>query len=276
MLESRFIYTGNACGAGARIIRIDPDPAKPAEAPNTDYVVPIQGASCLPVTGGLSESQTSPFVYRVERPYPLTIMSVGSASTRAISGFPEARPFKTEVEVTVSGVSFIERVSIRRVAARMVSIHAEEDKTPRITPECVSIEGLSIDGYPITVNFDAAPFREHSTREQLATSYAKNAKFREQYFRQVGAKSSREKIPESKGLYVCSVVRSIDLGKNPPRGVTADRNRIRWEGVGTIILGELIVSDYYRRLTMVRVLFGSPIEGLAFSGDVQSNSVTMP
>ena len=49
MIESRFVYRGTAVGLGGRIVRIDPKS-------DLDILIPVQGASALPVIGGRSES----------------------------------------------------------------------------------------------------------------------------------------------------------------------------------------------------------------------------
>ena len=88
---------------------------------------------------------------------------------------------------------------------------------------------------------------------------------------------TRQRIPkdvlERGPVNVCTIVSDIDLGPNKPEEIQRTGiNRITWKGVGDIFLGELLVSDHYRQLTMLRVEFGSPVGGYAVAGEVQSNS----
>lgn len=275
-LEQRFVYTGTAAGIGARIIRIDPPPGLGNDGePNVDYVTPVQAATCLPVTGGVSESSTGPFTHRVDKPRPLSIVSVGRSYSRAASGSPKQIPYRSEVESGASDVVLIERIRIGNLRGRLVTIHGPLDDFPSITPDVLELDGLVIDGCPVRVTFDASPFTQSPTKQGLRKAYKQLSKA---YGRQFCDHIEGQDLPETKkGLTVATVVRDIEFGSTPPNGV--DRigpNRFHWPGIGVIILGELIISDCYRRLTMFRANLGSEIEGSATAGDIQSNGGTIP
>jgi hypothetical protein len=279
----RFAYHATAIGVGARFTRIDRTEQESRQpVPNVDHVVPVQGASVLPTVGGLSESTAGPFEYRVSQPRELTLVRVGKVHTRTSSQYPHTLPHEVRAEVQVSEVAFLDRIQARYIAARLTTRHDGRAPQPSIAPGNFAIEGLSLDGYPILVKFDVTPFSEFPTREGLRKNFKKLAPYGHQLAlpeKAVENWGREKKCDLRKNTFdrgpvnVCTIVTDIDLGRNPPREIQRTGvNRITWKGVGDIYLGELLVSDHFRQLTMMRVDFGSPVGGFAVAGEVQSNS----
>jgi hypothetical protein len=71
-------------------------------------------------------------------------------------------------------------------------------------------------------------------------------------------------------------VKNITIQGKVPSDVVVDGYTVKWPNVGRVILGEVLITDYYRRLTMLRVQLGSPVEGQSSSSDLVVNGVTMP
>jgi hypothetical protein len=267
-----------------RITRIDREAeGSSLPVPNVDYAVPVQGASVLPTIGGVSESTAGPFTYRVSKPREVTLLSVEKVHTRVSSQYPHTMPHEVHTESRVSGVSLLDRIVVGHLSAQLTTRHDERTPFPNITPGCFALEGLLLDGYPIQVKFDATPFCEFPTREGLRKGYRK---LMERYGAQLAVPEARvpkwsrnscrrppKDVFDRGPVNLCTIVSDIDLGPNPPDGIERTGiNRITWKGVGDIFLGELLVSDHYRQLTMLRVEFGSPMGGWAAAGEVQSNS----
>ena len=71
----RYIFSGHAIGASAQFDRLD-------ETHNLNHVVPTQGATALPPTGGLSKSHVGNFSFDVDQPRPRTLLRVGPVHLR--------------------------------------------------------------------------------------------------------------------------------------------------------------------------------------------------
>ena len=270
MIESRFVYRGTAVGLGGRIVRIDPKS-------DLDILIPVQGASALPVIGGRSESKIRSCSLSIRRPVGMTLASARSVETLAESVVErKGKPFETWVHVDVRSVRLLDQISIARVQLNLKSIHGQGDRFPRISTEGSEITGLKLGRQPITVTLDLKTFKTADTKESLAATYAKNASFRKRKAKKFNTPPDSETIQEySGGFYICSIVESIS-GKLPD-GAFIDENgyTIVWPGVGKVVLGEMLISENSRRLTMVRVHFGSPREGdtVVGEGDVNGSSV---
>lgn len=277
----RFAYHATALGVGARFTRIDPPGAR-QQVRNVDHAIPAQGASVLPTCGGLSENVAGPYEYRVSQPRDLVLMRVGKVHTRTWSGYPHSLPHEVRTEVRVEDVAFLDRIRARYIAARLTTTSDGRAEHPAVVPGCFALDGLSLDGFPIQVKFDATPFCDFPTRQGLRNNFKKIG---EVYGPQLALPEQpvqNWRLPKAwapKNVFntgpvnVCTIVSDIDLGQANPREIyRTGINRIKWEGVAEIFLGELLVSDHYRQLTMLRIEFGSPVEGFAVAGEVQSNS----
>ena len=271
MFENRFIYTGSAAGTNARFTRIDPDR-------NLNHVIPVQAASHLPVTGGFSESRTSNFSFSVEKPRPMKLFSVASSFTRAVSDVPtDGKTHTTEATAVVECLTILDWLHVELVRASLKSVHGPKDSYATITPFDTDIKGLRLGDTLVTVEFDLTPFQQHGTKTSLAELYKKDADFRKTNFKRFNAKDAEDdKLPESKGVCIGSLVKNITIQGKVPSDVVVDGYTIKWPNVGRVILGEVLITDYYRRLTMLRVQLGSPVEGQSSSSDLVVNGVTMP
>jgi hypothetical protein len=82
--------------------------------------------------------------------------------------------------------------------------------------------------------------------------------------------------PAGKGWVVSSIIRSIEALDPLPSGADIDEHVITWPDFGKVILGEMLISDFNRRLTMVRLELGSPVEGSVAAADIQSGGQGLP
>jgi hypothetical protein len=213
----------------------------------------------------------------IRRPFVMTLASARSVETLAESVVErQGKPFETRVRADVRSVRLLDQISIARVQLNLRSTHVQGDRFPRISTEDSEITGLKLGRYPITVTLDLKTFKTADTKEALGEAYAKNAAFRKRKAKKFNTPEDSQSIQEyTGGYYVCSIVESI-TGKLP-EGAYIDENgyTIVWPGVGRVVLGEMLISENSRRLTMVRVHFGSPREGdtVVGEGDVNGSSV---
>ena len=255
---ARFVYRGNAVGAAGRIVRGDP-------RSGLDLVVPVQAASSLPVTGGRSECIVDrPYCFRIGSPKPLELFSLRSARTLAESGPGD---WTTTVHSEVHGLQILDgRITVEDVVARLTSECGRSELVARVFPtgHC-AIQGLMLDHRPVEVTLDIAPFVSAPTHAALLARARQDPEFCRGILCRPGTLAPG-------GIAACHIVSNVTFPEGAPEGVEyCPPNRIRWHGVGTIYLGELLVSDLFRRLTMLRVALGSPVEGDVSGGEVEDN-----
>src|SRR5262249_14770256 len=136
----RYVFTGNCSGLGFRIRR------------PVNVALPVQAASSLPVTGGISEAKEGPG--SLAKPGSTTpYVSFQSASTRAEGDYVDLKqavamtrgeapfggaPTFTDVSAEVTGLVVLGRVEIDRAVMKMQGQSAEYPTEPSI--RCDGVE----------------------------------------------------------------------------------------------------------------------------------------
>lgn len=258
-MEKRFIFRGNAVGAAGHIHKPE------------DLIIWVQGASSLPVIGGYSQST-------VERVKFSDVLSVEHVRTQATGDFSEtAKAYMTLANSVVKGLNVNSRLTGDSLEATLTSSHPEDGSEPSIVPTGTAIVNLRLDGYPVNVTIDTDLFTKYATKESLSRAYASDDAFYKRYGHRF-LKSEKDKkappgkrqIPEAGGYIVTSIVSNIQT-KHPKAAVSG--NVITLNGFGRIFLGELLITDVSRRLTLVRLKLGSPIAGDVVCSEVESNGI---
>jgi hypothetical protein len=269
MIEKRYIFKANAIAAAARVHRIDPEK-------DLDHTVPSLAVSSLPVIGGESKAKVEHFCFEVKHPRPLGILSVHHAETHT-DGKPDGRGgHRSTSRCRVNGLSVLSKVHVESLEAQLESEHTADAKHPLIRPRGNRIDGLKLDDYELKVTLDEGLFSECASKDQLAKRFASDSSLREKFAWRFNAEPKATSIPEFKNYYICSLVRDIQWVGKPHPDVTIEGYKLRWPGFGRIYLGEILVGEGSRRLTMIRVEMGSPIEGSASSGSVDQSGSSMP
>jgi len=271
MIEKRFIYRGNAVGIGGRIVRIDPKS-------DLDIPIPVQGASSLPVVGGVSMFKPAKCVIPLMKRSKQNLVSAQSVTTSAQSDVERrGKPFVTRVSAEIKMVRVLDSISIKRVLLNLTSTHNDGDEYPRISLGDSEITGLKLGKFPVEVKIDRRTFETFDTKQRLAGNFAENTAFRTRNAKRFNTPPEERQVREYGGGYiVTSIVESIS-GKLPEGAyMDEDGYTIVWPGVGKIVLGEMLVTHNSRRLTMVRVQLGSPIEGFAAVGEGDVNGGSVP
>jgi hypothetical protein len=267
-IEERYVFRGNAVGVSGRIVWPE------------DYVIWVQGASSLPVTGGYARSQ-------VGRSEFAQYLSFEAAATQASGDYSEPeKAYKTLVSASAKGVTVARSLTIDVVEATLTSITAKKDAQPSIVPTGTRIEGVRLDGYAVSVKLDIDLFTKLSTKDKLSEAYSSDddffVRYGHRFFGEPGtaprkrgllrAKGGR-KIPEARGYILCSLAEEIRC--EHPR-VKIEGHTIALPGYGKIHLGELLITEASRRLTMVRVKLGSPQRGDMAVAEIESNGQGLP
>jgi hypothetical protein len=259
-IDSRFLYHAHGVGFGGQIKR-----------PFCD-VIEAQGATALPIVGGYASSHVDAYRFR-------DIVSVRSLRIHAVGTEGPRGSFNTSVSVRIEGLNILDVITADSLTARLSSLHEPNKPQPRITAVGSDFGDLRIGGHPIKVVVDSELFLKERTHADFKDCVQKSdpAEISRQFLWGRGADQRKafgsivpqgpEGWPESKGLVLCSLVKSVDA---KGAGCESQGYAIHVPMVGTLYLGEVIVSEYARRLTMLRLEMGSPVEGRleACSGEV--------
>ncbi len=268
MIDRRFVYRGSAVGLGARITRI-------LKEDGLQHVIPVQAASTLPQTGGVSESSSPRYDHPVKAPAGMPLVHVGAARTRA-AGNPRGDHFVTEVSASVEDVDFYGQLKIGSASASLVSIHDGHNSAPLIYPDKIVIEGLNLGGYGVSVRFDLSPFTENRTKRALQAAYSNDARLRESCAARFNTSPASSTLQEYGGYYVTSLATEFVWDREKHPKVEPDGYSLVWDGFGRIIFGEMLISDHEYRLTLIRLRMGSDVGGDGSICSIDTNGHTMP
>jgi hypothetical protein len=280
-LKRRFLFHGDAVAIGGRIVR-----------PNNIVLDPLC-ASTLPVTGGRTSNRTKGLKFG-------KYVSFASASTLAEGQFDDRKQvvevtkgnareedLKTTTSVRAELLGLIAgtkpRLEVKRLRGALVSKSptSPDDEMVVALGKEVAIDGVSIGGHKLIVELNKTIYQEHDTFAKLKRA-VENPGFVEKnaYSLAVGATvSGQPKTPgliEARGVIHCTIVRNIRWSGKPYPGATIDGHLVTVPDFGRIYFGELLIRRGSRRLTMLRVEFGSPFGGSMAAADVQDDGGWSP
>jgi len=262
----RYVYSGHAIGAAARFHRL-------YKAKNLNHIIPTQGVSALPTTGGLSKSEVSHYCFAVDQPRRLKLVCFRRITTLA-DGKERGDRFETEVDAEIDSIEIVDKLQIGLVKAHLLSTRKKGDQTPSVSTKGNRIQGMYLGAVEARITLDEEPLSAGPTQERLGEFYKKqNTKYRLKNSWRFNTSPDAPEIAEYSGYYKYSLVKEIKLvGPEKEREkITVDGYTIKWEGFGRIVLAEVLVKGNERRLSMVRLAMGSDAEGDSTIGEGQSN-----
>lgn len=249
-----------------------------------EYVLESQAATSLPISGGYGSSRVSNFKFR-------ELISFKEAYTQ-VSGSQSAKDgsYNTLVTTTVEGLNIADMITADRIVARISTQHGEGDEETRVLPVGSEFVGLRVAGHSVDVELDTALFAECDTlakfkrRYQAETEFAKTMRARflwddvdknapEILKQRYKWQTNSEALPESKGILPCSLVKAIhcDCPETKMYG-----NTLVIPQFGIVYLAELYMEQSSRRLTMMRLEMGSPMEGTLTISGGEGNGLPFP
>jgi hypothetical protein len=283
-IPRRYVFRGNASAFGGYLYRPD------------SVVFDVPGASSLTVSGGRSTAKVPGQRWK--------LASFDRAETFAEGLFDELQkasqsmrvptwtPHEEELHPTTTAWAEIfglaigdgaTRVTVEHARAHMLSTSTSVSRDTSIhLDETTTIEGVSVGGRPLVIELDKRPFQDHTTRSKLVAAldderYAKE--YGAQFF--LDAPVEGDLVPRRRRLANCdliygTIVRSIRWAGDVYPGATIDGNMVVVPDFGRIYVGEVLIGEAERRLTMVRFDLGSPNAGRASGSEVQSNGSWSP
>jgi hypothetical protein len=265
---TRYIYSGYSIGAAAQFNRLE-------EASNLNHVIPTLGASALSTIGGVSKSQVSNFCYNVEQPRRRCLVSVLRIETTA-EGKQTGSAFRTEADAEIESITFVDKLHIGLVKANLISVRDESEKPPQIGTNGNKIEAMSLGAVQVNVVLDEEPLKHTGTMAQLADFYKKQSpEYRRQYSWRFNSDPAATDIAPAAGgaRYKFSLVKQIELvgSEKDKADITIKGYTLQSDSFGKIILGEVLVNNADRRLTMVRLAMGSDDGGAGSCGCASVN-----
>jgi hypothetical protein len=250
--ETRFAYSGGAVGAAGRITKL-------YDSTDLNILIPAQAVVGLPVTGGLSEASVENYSFTVSEPKPVQILSIGSLASRAY-GRLEGSTMTTDVSVEVSQADVIEKLHVDTISMQITSQCDPGEKYPRVTPNAV-VAGLKLGSTEVRVTLDLSVFQNNTTKEALTSFFEKDPAYWRSAPWRFNARETDPTVPQyNGGTYICSVVSNIELA-SPSADIEVDGYNIYWKNFGRIVIGEILITDFQRRLTMLRLELGCDIGG---------------
>ncbi len=250
-MPRQFLYTGHAAGFSARIT-----------AP-FDEVVEGQATSSLGITGGYSSARVDNFRHR-------ELISFASAHTQA-SGVlsPKSASFETLVSGVLEGLNLVDMVKADYLVGRLMSRHPLEPPTegpdePSITPVGSEFGNIRVAGYELKPVIDVHLFNRACSYTDLCAEICRNKDLRARFH----VPEDGAPDPRRGGMLVGSIIGEI-RGGGP--GVEIEGNTVHVPGFGTLHFGEFVISQYSRRLVMLRAELGCPVDMDASGPDMGGN-----
>ena len=270
----RYIFRGHASGVSAHIRRPE------------DRLLPVQGCSSLPVTGGLSESNLGPQSLDKWVSFDAVSTSahgdyvdaaVGVATTTGEVAF-DAAPTETRVKSEVHGLAILGRVHVAHAAMGLTSQSAVGQEQPVIRLEGNILEGVRIDDARLAITLAEDFYCECDTKDKLAAHHA--AGLAPQHAGLLlpldGTAGPATTFPEAKGTVKCTIVRQIAWDGDPHPTATIHGHVVHVPNFGKIYFGEMFITGESRRLTMVRFQLGSDDGGEVTAAEGESNGGGWP
>jgi len=273
-----FTFNASAVGVAANIRR---DGSTVLTDPKQRFLT--EAAACLSGIGGEHEAPSSGATFRSG------LIHFDSAFSKVTGDF---KPFEKAVKFThgnwgdhklptlttasslVSGLVMVNRgpdsrkeVNIPKLGFSLSIVNNRDGKEPNfsLAPE---MSEIVVDGKRAIVHFVTGRMMKGSTFCGLKEEYERNGKFFKNFgdcFYVPGTLNTPKEAPKRfprTPTVLCTVVDRIEWPEGMSDNTTqTGRNRIRLQGFGSIILGELQISGAERSISMVRVEFGSPDGG---------------
>jgi hypothetical protein len=276
-IRRRFIFRGNAAAIGGRIVR------------PTDLILDSIATSSLTVVGGRSRERAAAAKFG-------EWISFGEANTFAEGLFDDVQRqidftngkvaedyLTTTTRVSADVVNLVvgtrPRLTIKRLHASLTSKSPTGSGEPPISVGADSvIEGIAVDGRGLTVELNLPLFQRFDTLSKLMTASDDPAFVKESgdhLFMTPGTPGVA--APPPPRLRYCNevvhatVVRSIKWAGEPISNARIDQHSVYVPDFGKIFFGELLISSFSRRFTLLRLELGSELGGAVACAEVESN-----
>jgi hypothetical protein len=269
---SRYLHISGAFAVSGTFTRIAPDVDIHMQVPT---IAPVH----LPMVGGTSEARhkkvsvdcrTAKFG-KIDRKLlrqlqKKEILSVGAAYSLARTE-PEVQgqPFQSNSVSEVKSVRIAEGFFLKYGLLNLQSSHdPNKSRHPSITFGKTEITGLKLGKSTLKITLDLDTFNKYPTLDAFEAAFQNDAKLREKLSpRFVTDPRTGGLHKNASGYVVGSIVQKVE---GLPDDARLDGFVITWPKFGKIILGEILMGPYVRRVTLVRFKHSDGEVGSGCSG----------
>jgi len=265
-----FLYRGFAVGLGGTLKR------------PFNEIVDGRASVALPIVGGYTAARLDNYRFH-------ELISIKEVRTYVTGSQSKDGAYNTVVSSTMEGLNILDFITADAVIGRLSSRHAPDGAEPEIVTTGSTFHNLRIGGHAVDVDLDHRMFGELSTYSAFKTRFERDDEFQAQVQRRFMWTMPPEKLPpgfaatiplpnraswpESRGMVPCTLVKGVQCAAPE---IEQYGHILCVPQVGYIVLGELFVSQYARRLTMMRLVLGSPVEASLCGCDVETDGTTYP
>lgn len=241
-------------------------------------------AASLPITGGHGHAKAE--AYKLQE-----LVSYSGASCEVSGAWNEqGAHHQTEITSIIEGVNINNVVTADRIVGRLLSKHKPDDLEGCIVADGSEFVNLRIGGFPCEIELDTKLFVECDTLGKFKDKHQNDPDFRNMARKRFlwGDIDSdapdwlkqryswvkpADALPESKGIVPVSVIKSV---RCMMPGLKIYGNVMIVPDFGKIFLGELLLEEGSRRLTMMRLEMGSPLKGTMVMSAADNNGTSFP
>jgi hypothetical protein len=270
-LDQRYLHIAGAFAVGGRLTRIGGVPVDlPIETVAPAHLPMVGRRSASSAKGVLVDGREVKFgridPKQIKALKKKKLLSVGWA--RSLAESDPAGPNGPFVSRTVSEVKNLEIADgffLKSCALSMLSTHNPADPFPRVTFGRTEINGLKLGKSKLTVTLDLETFNRLATQAEFVAEFKKNSQ-QAPFSSFLTDPVTGELHRNQSGYIMGSLVKKIE-GQLPPGAKLEDNGYIiDWPEFGKIILGEILIGPYVRRVTLVRLKHSDAEAGSGCSG----------
>ena len=230
------------------------------------HQIDVQAQSALPVVGGHGHARVEGFEFR-------NFISFTKGYSH-VSGGHQADDDSNNTLATavLEGLNMLDVLTADRVVSRLYSKHPAGEREGNITWVGSKFENLRVAGCPVELELNHDVFEKLLTFKDAQTAFEKGGDFRK-IAEDPLCTGRKLKPADVDGVLLCSIVKKI---KTDCPGVKVDGHSLYVQGFGRVFLGELLIKNGEKTLTMLRFELGSTTSGDGSGGGTKTNGRPYP
>jgi len=251
-VDLRYLHIGGAYAVGGAFTRVGSE--------KVFVPIPTVASVELPLTGGLSRDKSTRFLLNGSKVKGASaklrrtaLLSVVSASVSCESRHVALNdPKGSSVNVEVKGVKVEGGFSLKSAVLNLQSDHAPGNPYPSITFGTTGIIGMMLGKAKVTVELDLEAFNSFPTLATLEPALLRgDKKISPQVVNSFARNKDGSLHPNQSGYTFGSIVKKITCV--PALQIEPNGYTIVWPGFGKVIIGEILVGAFVRRVILVRL-----------------------
>ena len=267
---SRYLHISGAFALGGSFTHV---------APGVDVQIPTVAPVHLPMAGGISEAKVKKVSLdcRKVKFGPMDrkalnklkkrqLFSIGSAYTLCKSE-PEApgKPFRNNCVSEMSSLRLGDSMFLKHSLLNMQSSHdPAKTRFPQITFGPTEIKGLKLGKSELKVTLDLETFNQYPTLEELENAFKNDSRLRARLTPRFLVDPATGGFHRNASGYVIgSIVQKIE---GLPSDAVYNGYTVSWPSFGNLILGEMTMTPYMRRVALIRFTYSNGSGGGGCSG----------